>query len=90
MIDDQSDAALVGILLVPVVSCSILLVSEARSKHLVKEKLRLSSVAVLVSRILIFSHLGSRIPGPTTAPKEEGGNFFLVLPFFVATDIKKL
>jgi hypothetical protein len=38
MIDDQSDAALVGILLVPVVSCPILLVSKAKSKHLIKEK----------------------------------------------------
>jgi hypothetical protein len=25
----------------------------------------------------------SRIPDPTTAPKEEGGKFFFVLPFFV-------
>jgi hypothetical protein len=31
----------------------------------------------------------SRIPDPTTAPKEEGKIFF-VLPFFVATDIIKL
>jgi hypothetical protein len=30
-----------------------------------------------------------RIPDPTTAPKEEGGIFF-VLPFFVATNIIKL
>jgi hypothetical protein len=34
--------------------------------------------------------LGSRIsdPGPTTAPR-GGGNFFVVLPFFAATNIIK-
>jgi hypothetical protein len=31
----------------------------------------------------------SRIPDPTTAPKEEGENNFFDLPFFVATNIIK-
>ncbi len=33
------------------------------------------------SRILIFIHPRSQNPDPTTAPKEEGENMFLVLPF---------
>jgi hypothetical protein len=36
-----------------------------------------------------FIHPGSRIPNPTTAPKEEGEIFF-VLHFFVATNILTL
>jgi hypothetical protein len=32
----------------------------------------------------------SRIPDLTTAPKEEGGKFCFVLPFFVAIKIIKL
>jgi hypothetical protein len=41
-----------------------------------------------LSRILIFFvHSRSRISDPTTAPKEEGGQNFFVLPFFVAPNI---
>jgi hypothetical protein len=32
---------------------------------------------------------GIRIPDPTTAPKEEGRNFF-VLPFFIANKYHKI
>jgi hypothetical protein len=42
------------------------------------------------SRILIFIHPGSRIPDPKTATKEKGEKEFVVLPFFVATNITKL
>ncbi len=46
----------------------------------------------LGSRILIFIHpgldLGSRIPDPTTAPKEEG-EIFVCHTIFVATNIIK-
>jgi hypothetical protein len=49
------------------------------------------------SRILIFTHpgsripdLGSRIPDPKTATKDRGEKFFFVKPFFVATNFTKL
>ncbi len=38
------------------------------------------------SQILIFTHPGSRIPDPKTSTKE----FFVFIPFFVATNITKL
>jgi hypothetical protein len=34
--------------------------------------------------------LGSRIPDPKTATKDRGEKFFLVKPFFVATNFTKL
>jgi hypothetical protein len=42
------------------------------------------------SRILIFTHSGSRIPDPKTAIKERGEKEFVVKPFFVATNFTKL
>jgi hypothetical protein len=49
------------------------------------------------SRILIFTHSGSRIsvpgsqiPDPKTATKERGEKKFVVKPFFVATNFTKL
>jgi hypothetical protein len=49
------------------------------------------------SRILIFTHpgsripdLGSRIPDPKTATKERGGKKLVVIPFYVATNFTKL
>jgi hypothetical protein len=42
------------------------------------------------SRILIFNHPGSRIPDPKTLTKERGEKFFVVKPFFVATNFTKL
>ncbi len=41
------------------------------------------------SRILSFTHPGSRIPGPKTATKERGEKKFVVIPFFVATNFTK-
>jgi hypothetical protein len=43
-----------------------------------------------LSRILIFTHPGSRIPDPKTATKERGEKKFLVIPFYVATNFTKL
>jgi hypothetical protein len=40
------------------------------------------------SRILIFTQPGSRIPDPKTATKERGENKFVVIPFFIATNLK--
>jgi hypothetical protein len=49
------------------------------------------------SRILIFTHPGSRIPDPgsripdpKTATKERGEKKFEVIPFYVATNFTKL
>jgi hypothetical protein len=42
------------------------------------------------SRILIFTHPGSRIPDPKTAIKERGEKKFVVIPFYVATNFTKL
>jgi hypothetical protein len=49
------------------------------------------------SRILIFTHpgsripnLGSRIPDPKTARKERGEKKLVVKPFYVATNFTKL
>jgi hypothetical protein len=49
------------------------------------------------SRILIFTHLGSRIPDlgsripdPKTATTERGEKKFDVIPFYVATNFTKL
>jgi hypothetical protein len=42
------------------------------------------------SRILIFTHPGSRIPDPKTATKERSGKKFFVIPFYVATNFTKL
>ncbi len=42
------------------------------------------------SRILIFSHPGSRIPDPKTATKERGEKKFVVIAFYVATNFTKL
>jgi hypothetical protein len=41
------------------------------------------------SRILIFTHHGSRIPDPKTATKERGDEKFVVKHFFVATNFTK-
>ena len=43
----------------------------------------------LGSRILIFTHPGSRIPDPKTATKERGEKKLVVVPFFVATNFTK-
>jgi hypothetical protein len=43
-----------------------------------------------LSRILIFTHPGSRIPDPKTATKERGEKNFFVMPFYVATNFTKL
>jgi hypothetical protein len=40
------------------------------------------------SRILIFTHPGSRIPDPKKATKERGEKFFFI-PFYVATYFTK-
>jgi hypothetical protein len=49
------------------------------------------------SRILIFTHPGSRIPDlgswipdPKTATKERGEKKFFVIPFYVASNFTKL
>jgi hypothetical protein len=49
------------------------------------------------SRILIFTHpgsripdLGSRIPDPKTATKERGEKKLVVIAFYVATNFTKL
>jgi hypothetical protein len=42
------------------------------------------------SRILIFTHPGSRIPDPKTATKERGEKKLVVIPFYVATNVTKL
>jgi hypothetical protein len=42
------------------------------------------------SRILIFTHPGSRIPDPKTATKERGEKKFVVIPFLVVTNFTKL
>jgi hypothetical protein len=38
------------------------------------------------ARILVFTHPGSLISDPKTAAKERGEKFFVVIPFFVATN----
>jgi hypothetical protein len=43
-----------------------------------------------LSRILIFTHPGSRISDPKTATKERGEKKFVVIPFYVATNYTKL
>ncbi len=43
-----------------------------------------------LSRILIFTHPGSRISDPKTAIKDRGEKYFFVKPFFVATNFTKL
>ncbi len=43
-----------------------------------------------LSRILIFTHPGSRIPDPKTAIKDRGEKNLFVKPFFVATNFTKL
>jgi hypothetical protein len=42
------------------------------------------------SRILIFTHFGSRISDPKTATKERGEKRIVLRPFFVATNFTKL
>jgi hypothetical protein len=42
------------------------------------------------SRILIFTHPGSRIPDPKTATKERSEKKFDVIPFYLATNFTKL
>jgi hypothetical protein len=42
------------------------------------------------SRILIFTHSGSRIPDPKTATKERGEKKFVLISFYVATYFTKL
>jgi hypothetical protein len=42
------------------------------------------------SRILIFTHPGSRIPDPKTATKERGEKKLDVKPFYVATKFNKI
>jgi hypothetical protein len=43
-----------------------------------------------LSRILIFTHPGSRIPDPKTATKERGEKKLVVMPCFVATNFTKI
>jgi hypothetical protein len=43
-----------------------------------------------LSRILIFTHPGSRIPDPKTATKERGEKKLDVKPFYVATKFNKI
>jgi hypothetical protein len=51
-----------------------------------------NSVADLgcLSRILIFTHPGSRIPDPKTATKERGEKKFVVITFYVVINFTKL
>jgi hypothetical protein len=42
------------------------------------------------SRILIFTHPGSRIPDPKTATKERGEKNLMSKPFYVATKFNKI
>ncbi len=42
------------------------------------------------SRILIFIHPGTRIPDPTTAPKEEGRKTFFSLNIFSSYKYHKI
>jgi hypothetical protein len=42
------------------------------------------------SRILIFTNPGSRISDPKTTTKERGEKKLVVIPFYVATNFKKL
>jgi hypothetical protein len=44
------------------------------------------------SRILIFTHPGSRIPdlGSKNSYKERGKKKFVVIPYFIAIDLTKL
>jgi hypothetical protein len=42
------------------------------------------------SRILIFTHPGSRIPDPKTATKERVEKKLVVITFYVATNFTKL
>jgi hypothetical protein len=53
-----------------------------------KKKNEIFSVADpgCLSRILIFTHSGSRIPDPKSATKERGEKKLVVKPFFVATN----
>jgi hypothetical protein len=44
----------------------------------------------LESRILIFTHPGSRIPDPKTATKERGEKKFVVIPFFCSYKFHKI
>jgi hypothetical protein len=46
--------------------------------------------SVCLSRILIFVHPGYPISDPKTATKEKDEKKFVVLTFFVATNITKL
>jgi hypothetical protein len=43
-----------------------------------------------LSRILIFTHPGSRISDPKTAMKDRGEKVFVVIPFFGAIKFTKL
>jgi hypothetical protein len=43
-----------------------------------------------LSRILIFTHPGSRIPDPKTATKERGEKKLDVKPFYVAPKFNKI
>jgi hypothetical protein len=43
-----------------------------------------------LSRILIFTHPGSRMPDPKTVTKERGEEKFDVKPFYVATKFNKI
>jgi hypothetical protein len=42
------------------------------------------------SRILIFTHPGSRIPDPKTAMKDRGEKKLVVISFFGAINVTKL
>jgi hypothetical protein len=42
------------------------------------------------SRILIFTHPGSRISDPKPSTKERGEKKLFVIPFYVATNFTKL
>jgi hypothetical protein len=65
------------------------IISVTSSSYTVTSVLRIRD-AYLWSWILIFVPTGSRIPDPKTQQKRGMKKYFVVLPFFVATNITKL
>jgi hypothetical protein len=65
---------------------------DIRIQNLLEDSMYEFSVADpgCLSRILIFTHPGSRIPDPKTAAKEGGEKNFVVITFYVATNFTKL
>jgi hypothetical protein len=64
-------------------------VEKTRSLSSVADPGCLSRIPDLGSRILIFTHPGSRIPDPKTVTKERGEKKFVIL-FFVVANFTKL